>query len=136
MNREINFRGKRVDNGEWVYGNLITSSNGYHFIDTNNELYEDETYMFRDNTDMIRVAVSKVIPETVGQYTGLKDYDQTNKIWEHDIVSNGIRNYVVKFLNGCFWMVNGNGLAVNRLIERVDEIKVLGNVHDNLGLIK
>lgn len=130
MNREINFRGKRVDNGEWVTGDLIHgqgSKYGRMYILPQSHIYPKGCNEL-DGWD--------VIPETVGQFTGLKDYNKTNKIWENDIVSNGIRNYVVKFLNGCFWMVNGNGLAVNRLIERVDEIKVLGNVHDNLGLIK
>ena len=58
--RKILFRGKRVDNGEWVYGNYvhITGINFEEHKITSLEAWE---------------ICSKVIPETVGQYTGLQD---------------------------------------------------------------
>lgn len=58
--REILFRGKRIDNGEWVEGCLLYDSE-------QNEGYISEC--FEDKAAYIR----EVIPETVGQYTGLRD---------------------------------------------------------------
>ncbi len=60
MNREILFRGKRMDNGEWVYGNLVRYANGYAEIW---EIFNPDIYtVCRDWV---------IIPDTVGQYTGL-----------------------------------------------------------------
>ena len=71
--REILFRGKRTDNGEWVYGNLVRGC--------------DEKYAYIvefGNEELCRNYVN-AIPDTVGQYTGLKDKNGT-KIFEGDIV--------------------------------------------------
>ena len=61
--REIKFRGKRVDNGEWVYGDV--------------NLYKDNRYFITPQDcgiwDLLEGSYGEVDPETIGQSTGLKD---------------------------------------------------------------
>ena len=66
MNREIKFRGKRIDTGEWVYGYLA-----------------DENYINDINT--VDLSSVEVDPDTVGQYTGLEARNW-KEIYEGDIV--------------------------------------------------
>jgi hypothetical protein len=79
MNREIKFRGKRINNGEWVYGSL--------FYETKYTIGSDITFIITDFTPHGFVKFH-VDPDSIGQLIGLKDKNGNNTcIYEGDIVS-------------------------------------------------
>jgi len=129
MKRVIKFRGKRIDNGEWVYGDLIhgvKSKKGKLFILPENINQPGCDYL--DGFD--------VIPESVGQFTGLTDKNG-KEIYEGDIFNLGDKNilYIVEYFDcGLSGRQNGNRSRVG-LAHWNDRIEVVGNIHDNPELL-
>ena len=138
--REILFRGKREDNGNWIVGSLHKSINDCYIIPL-----------------PVVTSKSKVIPETVGQFTGLADKNG-KKIFEGDILTplDDEIDFIVEFNNGCF---NGVSYAIKGAMmeygwdecaggygvvecEPLDSYhpekyhEVIGNIHDNPELLE
>lgn len=121
--REIKFRGKRVDDGEWVYGDLAHNYDSY--IKDNKNLVDD---LYR--------GWFKVVDNTVGQYTGLKDRNG-REIYEGDFISayNGrIKGPVIFDKRGlAFGIPNGPNeiyqFSMNFLESK--DIEIIGNIYEN-----
>ena len=157
--REILFRGKRKDNGEWVCsGNLI------QFFDNNiREVYISQYGercnavhdIYTDNIETITcengARFYKVIPETVGQYTGLTDKNG-NKIFEGDVIlheqtvwcsekkTSREKQTRVVWFNRCGWegkIIGGESCSYDLYTPwGGDTFEVLGSIYDNPELLK
>ena len=136
--REILFRGKRIDNGEWVEGDLV----GGNMICPTLEDVEDAMGTYYGQIPY--VGFIEIIPETVGQFTGLKDKNGV-RIFEGDIVHCVARldeaNCVVIYEEGEFRLISernyktyttGMGYHAIRCFEK----EVIGNIHDNPKLLR
>ncbi|MCH5213067.1 MAG: hypothetical protein J1G06_08625 [Oscillospiraceae bacterium] len=136
--RDILFRGKRKDNGEWVEGYVVHQT----------DFYGDKVdrYFIIDGTETNDYDIGpayEVIPETVGQYTGLKDKNGT-KIFEGDILSGlflfGMEvKAVCAFRDGAFGALWQRGnIEVFNAFTSVCNVKweILGNTHDNPELME
>lgn len=142
MNREILFRGKLEYNGKWIYGDLLQYENGDVAI------FGEKLSSFGcECTEMLKR--DRVIPDTIGQYTGLKDKDG-NKIFEGDILEyigkrkdnmNKVYRRKVVFHEGMFALLSKELQAYSALKHHCMEDgrfawRVIGNVHDNPELMK
>lgn len=117
--REILFRGKRVDNGEWIEGNLIQYPlSSYSYIMSN--------YGFDDEIC--------VRSKTVGQFTGLTDKNG-NKIFEGDIVKYENKIYEIKYLEKYARFAPSNEHSVF-MVCAFNHLEVVGNIYDNPELLK
>ena len=125
--REILFRGKRTDNGEWVYGNLVRGC--------------DEKYAYIvefGNKELCRNYIN-VKPDTIGQYTGLNDIYGV-KVFEGDIVKRfwfgKMCIYQIGYDNGLASFIGRAGMKFTTFDYDSEEFEVIGNIYDNPELIK
>lgn len=123
--RPIKFRGKREHDKTWMFGGIYTEHNIVVII---------ETYAHFET----------VIPETVGQFTGCYDADG-KEIYEGDIVKikqvkgenldsfSSETTEVVSFNPHFGWSGIGR---IDRITRGIDEIRIIGNIHDNPELVQ
>ena len=112
--KEILFKGKRVDNGEWTEGYFFKSWNKVFLL----------WGMTGDCPNM-----EEVVPETIGQFTGLCDKNG-KKIFEGDIVEspNGTQGFIEWQNAECAFLVN-----IGDDWQTMDDCpyEVIGNIYDN-----
>ena len=130
MEREILFRGKSLDSGEWIEGNYSIMLSGRVAIQP-----------------IGRIVTYEVLPTTVGQFTGLLDKNG-KKIFEGDIVrrfnSRGqeVMRYAVKWNTDCCMFALAcedtylGEYDSDFTVFYGEEFEIVGNVHDNPELLK
>lgn len=127
MQREIKFRGKRITDGEWLYGYYFVNR-GKHFIVTDGLAPAGNT--FKDY---------EIDPMTIGQYTGLKDKNG-REIYEGDVVCLGDTKrrtgVIVRSDTKPGFVLEVNGTAFDLYYRNQHRYEVIGNLHDNSELIK
>ena len=135
--REILFKAKRIDNGEWVEGSLLQTT----AVSLKSFIVESSCYTF-DKWDWNECV--QVDTDTICQYTGLNDKNG-NKIWENDVVRHTWTDgqdeaetdvVTVKYDNYGFtpfiWEYDCDGCC---LYCETLEVEVIGNIFDNKDLI-
>lgn len=136
--REILFKAKRVDNGEWVEGYYLRDQ--YH-------IGGKDIIFYRKDSDRFTVYTNIIDIETLCQFTGLYDKNG-NKIWENDIVNYNGEYAPVKFGMYCSSFDYGNynfGFYVDFPEETFyrkelgywcRKVEASGNVFDNPELLQ
>ena len=131
MKREILFRGKRLDNGEFIEGSLTVDCHGNCCIYHPLKVPIGGGFQYFD-----------IDPETVGQYTGMTDKNGT-KIFEGDIVRHiDTMRHVVEVVNSEVYfdteMLEFGFRYSNELFhcQFNNEFEVIGNIYDNKELLK
>lgn len=133
MNREIIFRGKRVDNDEWVYGFLRCRN----YID----VWTPHTWKEEDGSagEYATVESYQVKSETVGQFTGLVDKNG-KKIFEGDILKGCWKMIFEVYYDDC--LLQFRAKTVDGFNNDIDyygyphQIEVIGNIYNNPELLE
>lgn len=132
--REILFKAKSIETGEWVEGYLYIRKDGVAEINYYNKEWDCERYTHEVDSD------------TICQYTGLTD-KKGNKIWENDVISywdtysteNGYAE--ADCIGKVYWDEETLSFQVTERLsaesyEVFEECSVIGNVFDNADLVK
>lgn len=143
------FRGRNIETGEWVYGHLFYFNDGRHFISPRGTDvvggYGGAPAKYR----LENLVCFEIVPETVGQSTGLKDKNGV-EIFDGDVVQaeqyltttipvriNGIVKYSNRYT--MFYLDNGSerhDLYMQSLGGSIYNFEVIGNIYENHELLE
>jgi uncharacterized phage protein (TIGR01671 family) len=155
--REYKFKGKRIDNGEWVYG--------YYSVVIEHGDNGGVEHLYRETATALHYISNEegishiVIPETVGEITGLRDckrtaeYPEGQEVYEGDIIRFTVFDYngsdtqhtgVIKWSGARFAIWHDNeqeyygsdgAFDLDWVFAQDDEMEVIGNIHSNPELL-
>lgn len=128
--REILFRGKRKDNGNWIAGGVVHCDDKVFIVWAHRLLSKNGATYFP--------TMVEVIPETLGQYTGGEDKNG-KKIFEGDIVKiledGDIGIGVIQYdLSDCAFIICARGCDFS--MDYAKDSEIIGNIHDNPELLE
>lgn len=138
--REILFKAKRKDNGEWVEGSLIIAEGSVAYIIRS----KSKAFIPKGESIICSAECYEINPETLCQYTGLTDKNG-RKIWENDILKANLDEshpeditYIKILWNECRFCVNENYSTDIDALEKWDaeHFQVCGNIFDNAELLE
>ena len=158
--REIIFRGKRIDNGEWVYGSLVNITKDNVFAGNVTSAYRDRTYIISqldvnivekgysdEGCESLSFHYDEVDPSTVGQYIGLKD-KKGKEIYHGDkLKADNDRIYDVIWNHNAWRIGSKTFTKGEKRLEKIDngdsywifdstkysnlsKLEIIGNIHD------
>lgn len=132
--RENLFRGKRTDNGEWVYGSFCMDA-----LELKNGLCGVDGFIRRYDADAGKMQMYEVDRETVGQFSGLTDKNG-KKIFEGDVLLvSDTDTAIVEYDETAAMFMTVFGYAegdFTSLCNQYPDIKIIGNIHDNPELLE
>ena len=139
--REILFRGKRLDNGEWAYGYVLID-NAPCALKSAGKCKRDHngsrSAIYSWNDDLREYEELEVDPATIGQYTGLKDKNG-KRIFEGDIIEHKRigKRFSVRFDNDSARFIL-DGIPYNYDFTELTDLQlcVIGNIYDNPELLE
>lgn len=150
--RELLFRGKQVTDGEWVIGGIYINTDGKPHIVGKARYRPDtrdwDTAEYYENNPHCITACIEVIPETVGQFTGMVDKNG-QKIFEGDIIArenyyNAIHRALIGYDHASFVYFNTSKAFYKDIPFVIDDCEdcinednyeIVGNIHDNPELL-
>ena len=131
MSREILFKAKRIDNGEWVEGYYVYCRKRHYILQVLNKAigFDEREYEWVE-----------VDPDTICQYTGLTDKNG-KKIWENDILRIGENAKLMVSWHHfkASWVLSKKGWMYNHFFgESVEpeDVEAVGNIFDNADLLE
>lgn len=137
--REILFKAKRIDNGEWVEGYFAIICEKTVIIEKESEKY----YSIDDEKNSRGNRIIEIDPETLCQFTGLCDKNG-NKIWENDILMDNLDKsypeeavYITVEWSFAGFVTYEAGTDREYLDEfDLEHFEVVGNIFDNKELFR